>query len=162
MFFKIIVLKKFCKFHRKTPVSKSFLINLKALRTPTALKRDSNTDFFQRNQQNFKEHFVLKTAATASAGLRFPTRNLLKRCFFSVNFTKFLRRSFGRTTPDDCSLCLFENFEKFFRMRFSYSSLFHVQVTKFKPPDTVRNYFTSAFQLFYTGTTSSHSKTLKS
>ena len=30
------------------------------------------------------------------------------------------------------------------------------------PPDTVRNYFTSAFQAFYTGTTSSHSKTLKS
>ena len=37
--------------------------------------------------------------------------------------------------------------------------LFHVQVIEFQPPDTVKNYFTSAFQAFYTRTRSSHSKT---
>ena len=39
--------------------------------------------------------------------------------------------------------------------------LFHVQVAEFQPPNTVRNYFTSAFQTFYTRTTSSHSKMLE-
>ena len=29
---------------------------------------------------------------------------------------------------------------------------------KFQPPDTVRNYFTSAFEAFYARTTSSYSK----
>ena len=33
----------------------------------------------------------------------------------SVNFAKFLRRSFDRTPPDDCFLCLPVSFEKFFR-----------------------------------------------
>ena len=40
--------------------------------------------------------------------------------------------------------------------------LFHVQVTEFQPPDTVKYYFTSPFQEFYTRTTSSHSNALKS
>ena len=50
----------------------------------------------------------------------------------------------------------------FFRTPLLWSTLFQVQVTEFQLPDTVRNYFTSAFQAFYTRTTSSHSKTLKS
>ena len=40
--------------------------------------------------------------------------------------------------------------------------LFHVQVAEFQPPDTVKNYFTSAFQAFYARARSSHSKDLKS
>ena len=40
--------------------------------------------------------------------------------------------------------------------------LFRVQVGEFQPPDTVKNYFISTFQAFYTRTTSSHSKALKS
>ena len=35
---------------------------------------------------------------------------------------------------------------------------FHVQVAEFQQPDTVKNYFTDAFQAFYTRTGSSHSK----
>ena len=66
-----------------------------------------------------------------------------------MSFTKFLRTSIGRTTPDDCSLCLSENFEKFFRIPLFWITLFHAQVAEFQPPDTVRNYFTSAFQAFY-------------
>ena len=27
--------------------------------------------------------------------------------------------------------------------------LFHVQVAEFQPPDTIKTYFTSAFQAFY-------------
>ena len=34
---------------------------------------------------------------------------------FSVSFTKFLRTSFDKTPPGDCSLYLSENFDKFFR-----------------------------------------------
>ena len=39
--------------------------------------------------------------------------------------------------------------------------LFHVQVPEFQPLDTVKNYFTSAFQAFHIRATSSHSKTFK-
>ena len=41
MFFKIIILKKICKFHRETPALESSLIKLQALRTQTLLKSDS-------------------------------------------------------------------------------------------------------------------------
>ena len=41
-------------------------------------------------------------------------RRLRQKCF-SMNFAKLLRTSFDRTPPDDCFLCLSENFEKFFR-----------------------------------------------
>ena len=44
MFFKVIVFKA-CKFHRKTSVFESYLMNLQVLRTATLLKRDSNTGF---------------------------------------------------------------------------------------------------------------------
>ena len=37
--------------------------------------------------------------------------------------------------------------------------LFHVQVAEFQPPDTVKNYLTSDFQVFYTRMTTCHSKT---
>ena len=40
--------------------------------------------------------------------------------------------------------------------------LFDVQVAEFQSLDRFKNYFTSAFQAFYTRTTGSHSKTLKS
>ena len=36
--------------------------------------------------------------------------------------------------------------------------LFYVQVAEFQPPDTVKNYFTGAFQAFYTRSRSIHSK----
>ena len=36
--------------------------------------------------------------------------------------------------------------------------LLHVQVAEFQPPETVKNYFTSAFQAFYARTRSNHSK----
>ena len=112
---------KVCKFHRKTLVSESSLIKLQALKTPTLLKRDSNTDFFQGNFQDFWEHLVLQTISR-DCFCRFKIFSLqlfLKRDsgkdVFSVTFTKFLRTFFDRTLPDDCSLCLSKNFEKFLR-----------------------------------------------
>ena len=121
-FFKIIVLKKFVNFTEKKPVSESSLIKLLALRTPTLLKRDSKTDFFCREICIiFKNTLLLyRSPAAAFAGLRFPACNFVKKetrakMFFSVSFTKSLRTSFDRTPSDDCSLCLSENFEKFFR-----------------------------------------------
>ena len=73
--------------------------------------------------------------------------------------------SFGRSPPDDCFFCLSVNFEEtFFRIFLLQSTsaklLFYVQVSEFQPTDTVKNYFTGAFQAFYTGLRSSNSKTL--
>ena len=102
-------------------MSESSLIKLLALRTLTLLKKDSKTDFFCREIcKIFKNTLLYRSPAAAFAGLRFPACNFVKKetrakMFFSVSFTKFLRTSFDRTPPDDCSLCLSENFEKFFR-----------------------------------------------
>ena len=81
---------------------------------------------------------------------------------FFCEFCKIFKNifSFDRTTPDDCFLCLSVNFEKFFRTPLSQSTsrklLFYVQVAEFQPPDAVKNYFTGAFQAFYTRSRSSH------
>ena len=79
-----------------------------------------------------------------------------------MNFEKFLRASFSRRPPDDCFLCLFVNFVKFFRTPLyrvpSGNCLFHVQAAEFQAEDTVKNYFIGAFQAFYERTRSSHSK----
>ena len=85
---------------------------------------------------------------------------LRERCF-SVNFPKFLRTSFDRTPLDDCFLCLSVNLRSFseylvYRAPLG-NCLFHVQAAEFQPPDTVKSYFTSALQAFYTRTRSSQS-----
>ena len=98
----------------------------------------------------------------------FQPATLLKNWFrqkcFSVNFAKFLRTSSDRTPPDDCFLPVFicgfwEVFQNTsFTEHLWQTSLFHVKVAKFQPPDTAKNYFTGAFQAFYIRTRSSHSK----
>ena len=40
-----------------------------------------------------------------------------------------------------------------------WETLFQVQVAEFQPPDSVKNYFTDAFQALYTRMRSSHSQT---
>ena len=59
-------------------------------------------------------------------------------------------------------MCLSVNLETFFRTLLLYSTtgkrLFYIQVAEFQPPDTVKNYFTGAFQAFYTRSRSIHSK----
>ena len=103
-----------------------------------------------------------------SDSFRFPACNFiikrfLQRCFL-VNFAKFLRTCFDRRPPDDCFLGLSVKFKKAFRTSLLWSTsencFFHVQVAEFQPADTdaVKNYFTGAFQAFYTRVRSSHSK----
>ena len=139
-------------------MSESSLIKLQSLRTTSLLKRDSNIDFFLA--KFFKNTlFYRLSLVAASASLRFPACSFAKKetlSCFSVNFRKFLTTSFDRTPPEDCSLCLSENFEKFFRTPLLQSTLFHVQVVEFQRPDRVTNYFTSAFQAFYSITTNSY------
>ena len=67
----------------------------------------------------------------------------LQQRLFSVNFAKFLRTSFYRTPPDDCFLCLpviLRSFSDhlFYRAPLG-NCLFHVQVAKFQPPDTIKS-----------------------
>ena len=59
---------------------------------------------------------------------------------FSCEFCKIFKKLFSCTPPEDC-FCFI-----------------HVQVAEFQPADTVKNYFSGAFQAFYTRTWSSHSK----
>ena len=79
-------------------------------------------------------------------------------------FLKICKRifSFDRAPPDDCLLRLSVNVEALFRTLLLQSTsrklLFCVQVAEFQPPDTVKNYFTCAFQAFYTRSRSGHSK----
>ena len=92
----------------------------------------------------------------ASAGLRFPVCNFVKKetpaKMFFCEFlrTKFLRTSFDRTPPLTTP-CVYMTVLRSFSEHLFY-----------RPPDRVRNYFTSVFQAFYTRATSSNSKTLKS
>ena len=69
-----------------------------------------------------------------------------------MNLAKFLGTSFDRAIPDDCFLSLSVNFE-FFRTSLYRAPLrnclFHVQVAALQPADTVKNYFTGAFQALY-------------
>ena len=86
----------------------------------------------------------------------------IRQRYFSVNCAKFLRTSFNRMPADDCFLCLPVNFEKFSERLFYKcllgNCLFHVHVAEFQPSNTVKNYFTGAFQAFYQRTGSSLSK----
>ena len=86
------------------------LITLQALRTPTLLKETPTQIFSREICKTFKNTlFYRLSPAAVSTGLRFPACNFLKRRLrqrcFSVNFTKILRTSIDRTSPDECSLC---------------------------------------------------------
>ena len=145
----------------------SSLIKLQALRTTTLLKRDSSTGFLCEFCELFKNAYfvqriyelpVLKHQCTF---LRTPffteylqwlllivsgfqPKVLLKKKLqqgrFSVNFAKYLRKSFYRTPPDDCFLCL-PGILRIFSDHPLYRAplgncLFHVQVAEFELPDT--------------------------
>ena len=81
-----------------------------------------------------------------------------------MNFAKFLKTSFDGKPPVTASasyvyLRILESFlEHLFYRAPLGNCLFHVQVAGFQPPDTVKKYFTSAFQTFYIRTRSGYSK----
>ena len=179
MFFKIVFLKKFANFTGKhrcqsllnkvaAPQNYTFIRKRLQLRFfPVNFLNYLRTPILQRiyEQLVLKHHCTILRVPFLTEHLQwllltvsaFQPASLLKkrlrqRCL-SVNFAKFLRTSFDRTPPYNCFLCLSVNYEKFsdhlFYIAGSGNYLFHVQVSEFQPPDTVKNYFTSAFQAFY-------------
>ena len=107
----------------------------------------------------FKNAFFterLQWLLLAVSGFQHATllKKRLEQRYLSVNFGKFLRTSFDRTPPNDSSLCfmwILRSFSvhPFYRAPLE-NCLFHVQVAEFQPPHTVKKYFASAFQAFYT------------
>ena len=75
---------------------------------------------------------------------------------FFCEFCKIFKSIFDRTLLDNCFFFLSVNFEKFFKTPLLQSTsgklltVFHVQVTEFQPGDTLKYYFTSTFQAFFT------------
>ena len=117
MFFKTIVMKKIVNFTEKTCVVVFF----------NKVAGPENSNFIQKRLQQRLfpvqfANFVKNNPFYSRCFCQFKVsilqlclkRKIWQRCF-PVNFTKFLRASFDWTPPDDCCLCLPENFEKFFR-----------------------------------------------
>ena len=105
-------------------MSESFFNKVAGRQNSNFIKKRLHHKFFPVKFAKFLGNLVLETPASASDSFRFSACNFIKKetpakrdskCF-SVNFAKFLRISFHRTPPDDCFLCLSEDFEKFFRI----------------------------------------------
>ena len=132
MFFRSIVIKTFVNFTEKTCVGVFF----------DKVVGPQNSNFIQKwlQQRFFLVKFSKSLRATcfpaaASASLRFPAWNFVKKenlaKMFSCEFKNFLRTSFDGTPPDDCYLCLSENFEKLFRKPLLHSKFFQISATRY-------------------------------
>ena len=95
----------------------------------------------------FKNTFFYRTSpVVASDSFRFPACSLLKKGLqqrrFYVNFPKFLRPSFNRTSLDDCFWCLHVTLRTFsdhlFHRAPMRNCLFDVQVAEFQQPNTIK------------------------
>ena len=164
MFFRVVALKNVAIFTRKAPVSESFLIKLQELRTATLLKRCSCEIYVI-----FKNHlFYWTSPVAASDSFRFPACNFIKKetpaKMFICEFCKIFKNIFWQNTSGWLLLKFICEFWEVFQNSSFTEHLFfrncslHVQVAEFQPADTVKNYFTGAFQAIYTRTRSSHSK----
>ena len=80
----------------------SSLKKLQALRTPTLLKRNSNTDFSSKIFKIFKNTLIHRSPAAVSAGLRFPACNFVKKetaaKMFFCEFYRVFRNIFWQDT----------------------------------------------------------------
>ena len=131
---------------------------MQALRTTTLLNRLQHRFISAKFLRTpcFTEQFQwLLQTVLGFQSVSLLKRRLRQRCF-SVNFGKFLRISL------DCFLCLTVKFEKFFRTPLLYSTsgklLILCTSCRISTTRYNKNYFTGAFQAFYTRTRSSHSK----
>ena len=97
------------------------LIKLQALRTLALLKTDSNIGSFLRNLSNLSNFYE---------NLLTEHLRMTASCVYLRILRSFSEHLIYRAPLGNC--------------------LFHVQVAEFLPADTVKNYFTSAFQAFYT------------
>ena len=122
-------------------------------------KRHQYRFFPVKIAKNFMNILFYRTSPVASSTISgFQPASLLKKrlresCFF-VTFANILRisSSFDRTPPGDCFLCLFVNFEKFFRtiLLSSTSGKLLISCRSCRISTTRYNekYFTGAFQAF--------------
>ena len=118
----------------KAPVSESSLINLQALRTPTLLKRDSNTGFFLCFKNTF---FHRPSLAAAAESFRFLACNFIKKetpakMFFCGFCKDRLLTEHLRMTVSCVYLGILRSFLKHLSYRAPMGNcLFHVQVAEF-------------------------------
>ena len=134
-----------CNFMKKKIQHRFFLVKFaKFLRTPC-----------------FTEHLQWLLLTVSGFQTAAWLKRRLRQRYFSVNFVR--RRFFDTTLPDDffnVYLWILRSFsEHLFYGASLGNCLFHVQVAEFQPPDSVKNYFTDAFQALYTRMRSSHSQT---
>ena len=144
------------------------LIKLQALRTATLLKRDFNTGFSCEFCKIFKNTLFYRTSPEAASDrFRCPACNFFEKkgpgkdilLWFLQNFQEHLLTEHLRMTASYVYLWILSSFSEHFFYRAALGNwLFHVQVSEFQPPDTVKNYFISASQAFFKRTRSRHSK----
>ena len=146
---------------------------MQVLRTPILLKRDSPTQVFSCKICQIFENilFYRPSPAAASASLMIPAATLLKKetpaKMFFCKFCNIFKNIFWPEHLQMTTSCVYLRILRSFSEHLSYRAplrncLFDVQFAEFQPPDTVKYYFTSAFQAFYRRTTKTHSKALKS
>ena len=102
------------KIHRKTPVLKSSLLKLHALRTVTLLKRDSNTGYFLWNLRNFWEHFQWLLLTVSGFQLATLLKKKLKKDIFMwilQNFWEYLLREHLEMTASWVYLWILRGFQ---------------------------------------------------
>ena len=167
-------------------MSESYLMNLQVQGTATLLKRNWMFSEFCELFKNknfaedlwaagsetpvrlFKNTFFNRTfPVAASDSFRFPACNFIKKetpakmfiCEFCKIFKNIFRQKHLRMTASCVYLWILRSFsDHLFYTAPLESYLFNPQVARFQPPDTVKKYFTSAFQAFYTKTRNSYSK----
>ena len=135
MFFKAIVIKTFVNFTEKTCLG-VFFNKVVGPQNSNFIQKWLQQRFFLVTFKVFKSNlFYRLSPAAASASLRFPAWNFVKKenlaKMFSCEFKNFLRTSFDGTPPDDCYLCLSENFEKLFRKPLLHSKFFQISATRY-------------------------------
>ena len=135
-------------------------------RTPTLLKRDSDTDFLQQNLKNFSEHLVSRLSpAAGSAGLRFPACISVKKeapaKMFFGEFYKIFKNIIWQNTSGWLFLVFIENFEKFFRKPL-IEHLFSCTSCRISSTRYSMKLFHKCFSSILQERQERHSKTLKS
>ena len=140
-------------------MSESSLIKLQALRTATLLKRDSNTGFVLWILWIIQEHLFYRGTyfIDFTPVWLFLATLLKKRLHVYLWILRNFLTEHLRMIASCVYLWILRSFsDHLFHRTHLANCLFHVQVAVFQPPDTVKNYFTNAFQTFYTRTWSNY------
>ena len=149
MFFKIVAFKNSANF-TGNHLSRSLFQDSTAI-----LKRDLTQLFYCKICEFLRTSFITEHLQwLLLTVLGFQPATLLKKRFRPIPFcVNFLRTSFDRTPQNNCFLYLSVNFEKFFRTLLLQSTSGKLlilcttcKVSINRYPDTVKIYFTGAFQ----------------